>query len=285
MKSPQLVRLQQQFLKSLHAGPSQWLLNEIEPAEGFGSAENVLNAYLARAVSRTVDPLKQIYRHVRWILGPRAFESLLQDFYAESFGEPLSSTALSVEFAAFIEDSFDHKYCDLLHSSLTHEKQSSSQLRALIIGVAMLDWRLNWCELAPRVDSTSPDELLRLLNHRSHLWARPRLDRGTRVFHSIVDFHHLFQADQSKPRTQPLELHNQPIPYLIYYSGSNGVKAIAIDDATQRILSQCDGTHTLSSILYEAILFGDRKEDIITMIRQLIADGVIVRFQFDLTTQ
>ena len=56
MKSKQLVRLQQQFLRSLHAEPSEWLLNEIEPANGFDSAQAVLNTYLSRAVSRTVDP-------------------------------------------------------------------------------------------------------------------------------------------------------------------------------------------------------------------------------------
>lgn len=284
MKSKQLVRLQQQFLRSLHAEPSEWLLNEIEPANGFGSAQAVLNTYLSRAVSRTVDPLRQIYRHVSWILGTQAFEALVSDFYAEALGEPLSPAALSGEFTAFIEDRFGQKHCNLLLSSLADCDLSASRLSPLVIGVAMLDWRINSCKLAPKREHESQDELLRILNHRRYLWARPRLGRGTRIFHSIVDFEDLLQADLSKPRAEPLKLHDRPNPYLVYCSASNKVLTIAIDGATQRILSQCDGTHTLASIFYEAMLFGDSKSVSIEKIRDLIRDEVIVHFQFELAT-
>jgi hypothetical protein len=284
LKSPQLVRLQQQFLRSLHTEPSAWLLKEIEPALGFGTAQNALNTYLSRAVSRTVDPLRQIYKHVRWILGAQAFEALLSEFYAKAFGEPLSPIDLSSEFAAFIENDFGKQHCDLLLSSLLGDGQSASQLRTLITGVALLDWCLNWCEIAPKRESISVEELLRVLNHRSHLWARPRLNRGTRIFHGIVDIEHLLEVDQSQPRTATLRLHDQPKSYLIYFSSPGEVRTIALDKATQRILSCCDGTHTLASIFYEEILFGGSKDSAIHEIRQLIIDKIIVCFQYELTT-
>lgn len=284
MKSPQLVRLQQQFLSSLHAEPSTWLLNQIEPARGFGTADNVLRTYLSRAVSRTVDPLKQIYKHVRWLLGERAFETLVSNFYAQSLGEPLSPLTLSGEFASFIEDNFNQHYCDLLDTPLVDDDQPSTQLNALVIGVALLDWRLNWCELAPQRERMSEEEMLHDLHHRNHLWARPRLDRGTRLFHSIVDFHSLQQADLSQPRSKGISLHQKPEPYIVYSKDSGEVITRMLDETMQRILSYCDGTHTLASILYQEMLFGDSKEAAQDRIKQLISDRVIVCFQFELTT-
>lgn len=284
MKSPQLVRLQQQFLKSLHSKPSKWLLNEIEPAQGFGTAELVLDTYLSRAISRTVDPLKQIYQHVRWLLGDRAFESLISDFYAESLGEPLSSIELSGVFAAFIENNFSQQYISLIKFPFCSGDQSPISLRPIVIGLAMLDWRLNWCELAPKRTSSSREVLLHELNHRRHLWARPRLERGSRVFNSLVDFDSLLQADISQPRTGCIDLHEIPKPYLIYLSPAGKVKTIQLGDALFRILSRCDGTHTLTSIFYEEMLFGVSKQQSVEHVRELIGERIIVQFQYELTT-
>ena len=50
MKSPQIVRLQQQFLASLHSQPRQWLWIRHSSA-GFGDASEVLGIYLHRAMA------------------------------------------------------------------------------------------------------------------------------------------------------------------------------------------------------------------------------------------
>ena len=69
MRSPQIVRLQQQFLASLHSEPRSWLLDQIIPAPAFKDSQEVLKIYLHRAMARTVDPLNQVFHSVRWMMG------------------------------------------------------------------------------------------------------------------------------------------------------------------------------------------------------------------------
>ena len=282
MKSPQLVRLQQQFLKSLHSGVSPWLLQQVEPAHGFGTAENVLNTYLKRAESRTIDPLKQTYRHLQWLLGEEGFRTLIDDFYKQSLGEPLSAQALNVEFSHFLSSCSEETYRSLLPLPLTSVEHGHHEIWTILVGAAMLDWRLAWCAVAPRRDCSSPDELLQELHHRDHLWARPRLDRGTRLMHSIIDLKQLMQAASQSPRQGPIQLHREPRPYLIHLSPQETVEVQQLDENSMLILGGCDGTQTLCSIIYEQTLHGSHREAVMERIRQLIQAGIIVKFQSEL---
>ena len=102
MKSIELLHLQQQFLKALHGGDKSWLLNNIVPANGFANSEEVLDIYLSRAQSRTLDPLHNIFKTLRWLVGENTFNHLLSHFYAQAPGETLNTQSLAAEFECLL---------------------------------------------------------------------------------------------------------------------------------------------------------------------------------------
>ena len=278
MKSTQLLRLQQQFLKSLHAGATPWLLDQIQPAHGFSSSEAVLSVYLERAMGRTVDPLRQSYRILRWLLGDATFDAALTRFYAASLGEPLSAQALATEFAAYFAELPDQEIAALL-PTLNAELQAGCSPSQLIATAVLLDWRLLWCALAPSRETPDQDALLRILHHRCHLWSRPRLDRGSRLCTSLVDLVQLKQAMEENLHHCALSLCEQPSTFLVYANGQHDDDVMHVEGLRERILNHCDGTHTISSLIHEQSLYGDTREQTIQELEWLIRSGIIVDLQ------
>ena len=171
MRSPQIVRLQQQFLASLHDKPRQWLLDQIEPAPGFKDSEEVLEIYLHRAMARTVEPLNDIYQCLRWVIGDDTFNQFVKQFYADSLGEPLNAQALSTEFAAYIGNIGEEARGDIkiAREDSTKDHYSNS---IIIEAAAMLDWRIHWVTLVANKRKGSAEELTRQLNHRNSIIMR-----------------------------------------------------------------------------------------------------------------
>ena len=83
MRSPEIVRLQQQFLASLHDEPKAWLLDQIIAPAGFKDSREILEIYLHRAKARTVDPLKGVYKCLAGVIGDQALNNLIDKFYAD----------------------------------------------------------------------------------------------------------------------------------------------------------------------------------------------------------
>lgn len=278
MKSNQLLRLQQQFLKSLHAGATSWLLEEILPAQGFSKAESVLSVYLDRAMGRTVDPLRQIYRNLSWLLGSHTFETALSKFYAASPGEPLNAQALATEFAAYFGELSDAEVADLL-PDLDAATEASCSASQLIGAAALLDWRLLWCSLAPPRHAASQEELLRTLRHRCHLWSRPRLERGSRLCTNLVDLVSLNRYSQEKRNNREIPLCAHPSTFLIFADNHHDVTVIQVEGLRKRILNHCDGTHTISSLIHEQSFYGTSREQTIHELETMIRSGIIVDLQ------
>lgn len=282
MKSPQLLRLQQQFLKSLHSSPTPWLLDQIEPAQGFAQPDEVLKIYLHRAMTRTVDPLHHVFCSLRWLLGENAFEILLKRFYAFAPGEPLNAQVLASEFAGYLAELDVAALAELnVDPALLPEGLSLPQ--ALVAG-AMFDWRCMWTSQSVSRRSQTVDELLNQLQHRCRCWSRPRLERGTRLCDSGVDlarWNELVKADA--PR-QPLPMVQRSCDgsvatFLIHAGQDHGVRVrrLAADEA--RLLNHCDGTHTITSLTHEASFYGQSKAVTLDLLKRLIEEEVIVELQ------
>ena len=149
MKSPQIIRLQQQFLASLHSQPRQWLIDQIIPAPGFKDANEVLDVYLNRAMARTVDPLNDVFRSVRWLVGETAFEHILENFYKQSLGEPLNAQVLASEFANFIGTLSDQQW-DQMSSTVRMDPDCTLTRKQALVAAAMMDWRCHWVSTLPK---------------------------------------------------------------------------------------------------------------------------------------
>ena len=279
MRSPQVVRLQQQFLASLHSKPRAWLLDQILPAPGFADSEEVLGIYLHRAMARTIDPLNDVFKGVRWALGDSSFERLLETFYADSLGEPLNSQVLAVEFGSFIGSLDDARWAKLSLEVKTSGSVAISCGQALV-AAAMLDWRCHWVSLIANHDRESHDSLHRKLQHRSSLWLRPRLDRCSRLCISGVDLALLFQLvkDQEESHVIPLN-HDGPKNYLVHADLNHHVVVRELTEAEDLLLRHCDGTHTMTSLEHEASFFGLSAKDVRSVFDRLIDEGVITNIQ------
>lgn len=287
MKCTELLHLQQEFLRSLHGTPSAWLMERIQPATGFTDAQEVLDIYLRRAVARTVDPLHEVFPSVQWLIGRRAFDLLMQRFYASSPGEPLSAQVLATEFAGFLGGISEVDLTEL--APVESERAGAADhitLSQTLVAAALLDWRCLWVRLAPaRAGQVAANLLLRELQHRSHLWARPRLDRGTRLCDSGVDlaeFRRLVEADA--PRC-PLPLTGQgSAAFLIHAGPTHEVVVRRLQPDEARLLNHCDGTHTIASLQHEASFHGRSAAETLTLVHRLIEEGVIVELQRSMDT-
>ncbi|CAK22492.1 DNA-binding domain-containing protein [Synechococcus sp. CS-197] len=282
MKSPQLLRLQQQFLKSLHSGPTPWLLDQIVPARGFAKPDEVLNLYLHRAMARTVDPLHDVFRSLHWLLGDEVFDGLLERFYAFSPGEPLNAQLLASEFAGYLSR-LDGAALAALKVDPALLPEGLTLPQALVAG-AMFDWRCMWTSQANSRRSETVDALLHRLHHRCSCWSRPRLDRGTRLCDSGVDLAGWRELVETKEPRQPLPMvqsscDGSVATFLIHSTQDHEVRVrrLAADEA--RLLNHCDGTHTVTSLIHEASFRGQSAEATMGLLRRLVEEDVIVELQ------
>ncbi|CAK23734.1 DNA-binding domain-containing protein [Synechococcus sp. CS-197] len=281
MKSPQLLRLQQQFLASLHREPTPWIVDQIIPAQGFTGAEEILKIYLHRAMARTVDPLHDVFKTVRWLIGAEAFEKILEKFYESSPGEPLNAQTLATEFACFL-GCIDKSTLDSLSASYSLDI-TDVNFPQMLLAAGMLDWRCLWAKLAPSRNRKPVQELIQDLHHRCHIWARPRLNRGTRLCVSGVDLEALKAlagTDASKHRLPMVE--GGIATFLIYSDLENQVIVRRLNHEESLLLNHCDGTHTLASLKHEGSFYNYGDMDTINLVQRLITEGVIVDLQSEL---
>ncbi len=282
MKSKELLHLQQQFLKALHGGDNTWLINNIVPANGFANSEEVLDIYLSRAQSRTLAPLHNIFQALRWLVGEDSFNHLLSHFYAESPGEPLDPQALAAEFVGLLftlELSKDNDLNKELFNAVLQPAETTFNPLHIIIASALLDWECSRALLAPRRRLLCQEELQRLLLHRSHLWARPRLERGTIICNSLINLAALKEITQQKAPREAVKTLEKPQKYIIFANSSQNICVNSISDTTAQLLKNCDGTHTIASLLQEGFTHGLKHSETISLISHLISHDIIVDFQ------
>jgi hypothetical protein len=283
MRSPQIVRLQQQFLASLHDKPRQWLLDQIEPAPGFKDSEEVLEIYLHRAMARTVEPLNDIYQCLRWVIGDDTFNQFVKQFYADSLGEPLNAQALSTEFAAYIGNIGEEARGDIKIAKEDSTKDNYSN-SIIIEAAAMLDWRIHWVTLVANKRKGSAEELTRQLNHRNSIWLRPRLNSASRLCYSGVDLKELNRlAAEEAIFSFPTKCSEGVSTFLIYANQNHNAIVRPLDTQEARLLNHCDGTHTIASLIHEGKFFDQSKKQTLELIKQLIDEGVICDLENNLT--
>lgn len=275
MRSPQIVRLQQQFLASLHDKPRPWLLEQIVPAPGFKNGEEILGIYLNRAKARTVDPLNSIYTCLRWVIGEDSLNQLIDQFYAESLGEPLSSQTLATEFGAFIGNLNDEQK-ESLSSNLTMNGNSQMDLSLAMVAAAMLDWRCHWVSLIEHKSEENTKTLYKKLNHRSAMWLRPRLNKTSRLCTSGIQLDELWQKAQEASTEKSIPCCKEgPTTFLIHADQEHIPRVKQLSPDEEHLLNHCDGTHTIASLFHEARFYGKEKKQTLDLIHKLIEEGVI----------
>lgn len=281
MKSPQIVRLQQQFLASLHSHSRPWLLKEIIPAPGFTNAGEVLDIYLHRAMARTVDPLNDIFPAVRWLIGETAFEQLLEDFYSHSLGEPLNAQVLASEFANFIGTLSDQEW-DKLSLSVTIDPNCTLTPKQALVAAAMLDWRCHWVSMLPSKKAQDTKLLHKRLHQKESIWLRPCLDECSRLCISAIDIESLYdQVNTSDEKSNHIaySCSNGPVNFLIHADLNHNVVVRKLKDHEGRLLNHCDGTHTVTSLVHEASFYQQSEEGTMNLLHQLIDEGVITQLK------
>lgn len=280
MRSRQLLRLQQQFLRSLHSAPTPWLLAEIEPAQGFaGHREEVLALYLKRAMARTVDPLVPMFPGCRWLFGDQVLHGLLERFYGSSPGEPISTQQLIYEFIGFLDTLSDQELQDLMIRQI----DPGVSHRQAALEVAMLDARRVWSNMAQRRPSPGPAALLHLFHERRHRWGRPRLDRGTRLVLSRFDLTRLEQAVVNQEPLERLPLQpDGPSSFLLHRPPDAHQQVALLSPAESRLLGGCNGTMTVTALCHQESFFGKPEAATEAEIRRWIEAQVIVDLQTEL---
>ena len=279
MRSAQIVRLQQQFLASLHDKPRQWLIDQIIPAPGFNDANQVLGIYLHRAMARTIDPLNDVFKSVRWLIGASAFEKLLEDFYGQSLGEPLNAQVLASEFANFIGTLDQHQW-ERLSLCVNVDPDSTMKPKQALVAAAMLDWRCHWVSILPNKKSKGTEQLHKKLKQKDAIWLRPKLDNCSRLCVSGFDIEDLYEKvsltlTESERIAQTCS--NGPAHFLIHADLNHNVVVRQLKDNEGRLLNHCDGTHTVISLVHEASFYQQSQEGTLKLIHQLIDEGVITQ--------
>lgn len=281
MKSPQIIRLQQQFLASLHSQPRQWLIDQIIPAPGFKNANEVLDVYLNRAMARTVDPLNDVFRSVRWLVGENAFEHILENFYKQSLGEPLNAQVLASEFANFIGTLSDQQW-DQISSTVRMDPDCTLTRKQALVAAAMMDWRCHWVSILPNKKRKDIDSLHKKLHLKESIWLRPRLDSCSRLCVSAIDIetlYHSVYADEPNAEHVVKACSNGPAHFLIHADLNHNVVVRQLKDNEGRLLNHCDGTHTVTSLIHEASFYQQSEAGTLKLIHQLIDQGVITQLK------
>lgn len=282
MKSTDLLHLQQQFLKALHGGNNFWLLNQLVPAKGFNNPSQVLSIYLERAQSRTIDPLHNIFPSIRWLLGDDIFKKLVAYFYAKAPGEPLEPQRLAEEFVGILgllesakEDTIIKEIIEPIKLVLPEKCEPYE----IIISAGLLDWNCSRALLAPRRRQKSSDDLHQALKHRAHLWARPRLERGSIICSSNIDLVNLKECVRAKNSIKSLKTFDKPHIFIIYTNTKEAVCIKLIDEITAKLIDHCDGTHAFASLMHEGRINGYTKTEVYSIIYNLIDNEIIAEFQ------
>ena len=281
MRSPQIIRLQQQFLASLHSHPRPWLLKEIIPAPGFANANEVLEIYLHRAMARTIDPLNGIFRSVHWLIGEKAFQNLLEDFYRQSLGEPLNSEALASEFANFI-GTLTKKEWDKLSLSIEIDPDCTLTPKQALVAASMLDWRCHWVSILPNRTSKDPNSLHKKLRDKGSIWLRPCLAPCSRLCVSAIDIEDLYrhvQAEKAGNANMARSCGNGPTNFLIHADLKHNVVVRKLRENEGRLLNHCDGTHTVTSLIHEASFYQQSAQGTLKLMHQLINEGIITQLK------
>lgn len=275
MRSPEIVRLQQQFLASLHDEPKAWLLDQIIAPPGFKDSREILEIYLHRAKARTVDPLKGVYKCLAWVIGDQALNNLIDKFYADCLGEPLNAQTMATEFGAFL-GSLSQSELDRAAVNVNLHPNCEFDVSVAMVAAALLDWRCHWVSLIEHRSEERMEALHKKLHHRSSMWLRPRLNKTSRLCTSSVNLTQLRQLmlENSDSQTIPSCL-DGPSTFLIHADQKHhpAVRQLTTDE--DRLLNHCDGTHTIASLSHEARFYGKTKEETMQLIRQLIDEGVI----------
>ena len=275
MRSPQIVRLQQQFLASLHSEPRPWLLDQIIPAPAFRDSHEVLQIYLQRAMASTLDPLNQVFHSVRWMMGVDHFEELLERFYADSLGEPLNAEALSTEFVSYLGSLEEEDWVRMANGVILKSDCGFSASMALV-AAALLDWRCHWVSLIAHRSYESRELLLKKLHQRSSIWQRPTLNPTSKMCISGVDLVSLKQRveQDAEPKEVPF-CPNGPNTFLIHADQDHKPQVRLLTSDEARLINHCNGTHTIASLCHEADYFGRSHQQTRELISLLINDGVI----------
>ena len=281
MRSPQIIRLQQQFLASLHSHPRPWLLKEIIPAPGFANANEVLEIYLHRAMARTIDPLNGIFRSVHWLIGEKAFQNLLEDFYRQSLGEPLNSEALASEFANFIGQ-YTEKQWEEISLTVNIDPESLITQKQALVGASMMDWRCHWVSILPNRIDHDAKSLHERLHNKEFIWLRPMINPCARLCISAIDLEDLYkQVNRAAPDSNNLvkSCSNGPSHFLINADLNHQVIVRKLSDQEGRLLNHCNGTHTVTSLIHEASFYQRSAQGTLKLMHQLIDEGVITQFK------
>ena len=275
MRSPQIVRLQQQFLASLHDKPRKWLIDQIIPAPGFENAEEILKIYLHRAKARTVDPLNSIYNCLRWLIGEAALHKLIDKFYADSMGEPLNSQTMATEFGAFIGNLSAEEMRDAT-SDMDKTIESESDACTAMVSAALLDWRCHWVAMIEHRSEENTVVLHKKLMHRSSMWLRPRMNKTTRLCTSGIALDTFWEKAQANSTDKSIpHCSDGPKTFLIHADQAHKPVVRDLSNDEDHLLNHCDGTHTIASLCHEAKFYGRSKEQTVELIRKLIDEGVI----------
>lgn len=275
MRSPQIVRLQQQFLASLHDQPRPWLIDQIIPAPGFRDGEEILAIYLDRAKARTVDPLNSIYNCLRWVIGEEELHYLIDRFYASSLGEPLNSQTMATEFGAYIGN-INQADMNKVTKNIVIEENTNIETSMAMVSAALLDWRCHWVSLIEHRSAESSKTLHKKLNHRSAMWLRPRLNKASRLCTSGIELSELWLRvnDNSKERSVPC-CQEGTSTFLIFADQKHKPNVRHLNSDEDNLLNHCDGTHTIASLCHEARFFGRTMSETMELIHKLIDEGVI----------
>lgn len=281
MKSPQILRLQQQFLASLHSNHQPWLLKEIIPAPGFSNASEVLDIYLNRAMARTIDPLQAIFRSVHWLTGTTVYHQILEDFYRQSLGEPLNSEALASEFANFIGQ-YTEKQWEEISLTVNIDPESLITQKQALFGASMMDWRCHWVSILPNRIEHDAKTLHARLHDKEFIWLRPMINPCARLCISAIDLEDLYiQVKRDAPDSKNLvkSCSNGPSHFLIHADLNHQVIVRKLSDQEGRLLNHCNGTHTVTSLIHEASFYQKSAHGTLKLMHQLIDEGVITQFK------
>jgi hypothetical protein len=105
------------------------------------------------------------------------------------------------------------------------------------------------------------------------------LERGTIICSSLINLVTLREITQQKGPREAIKISDKPHRYVIFANSSQNVCVENISDTTAQLLKNCDGTHTIASLLQEGFSHGFQYSETISLISDLINRDIIVDFQ------
>lgn len=271
MKSPTLLKLEQQFLKSLRTDKnSPWLESIIIPAH-HRNTEEVLDLYLNRARTRTIAPFHEIFPACEAIMGSELFDRFVDDFYLHSHCDNVTVLDYANSFMDYLTV-VKPEFFEPLIPTIEEQKIDWSRL---LIDVALTEWRLRRAETAPTLRKNDPEELLHRLRVKKLHGYRPKLEHGTRIPFSCYCLIPLTKAHKCPIEPRHL-IAGERKPYLIWRKPDNQVEIRTISEDEARLLRSCNGHLSVTAILQEETHFGFSREETLDRISEAIKLGWIV---------